>query len=389
MNIHEYQAKAVLRTFGVAVPAGVLATEVSEAVDACGKLGGGIWVVKAQIHAGGRGKAGGVRICRSPDEVRAAAESLLGQTLVTRQTGPAGKVVHKLYIEEGLGITSEFYLSLLVDREAEAVSFVVSPAGGVDIEEVAASTPEKICTRPVALDGVTEADSVVMADALGLPSGMRNDFHRLVNALLHTFTERDCSLLELNPLVMTAAQELVALDAKMVIDDNALYRQPDMRALRDTDEEDVREAEAARFGLNYIQLDGDIGCMVNGAGLAMATMDIIQLKGERPANFLDVGGGVTGEAVAEAFRLLFSDAHVQAVLVNIFGGIVRCDIIANGLLQAVKTHPMRVPVVMRLVGTREEEGRRLIRDAGLEVQWAADLDEAAEYAVAVARGATA
>jgi len=389
MNIHEYQAKAVLRTFGVAVPAGVLATEVSEAVDACGKLGGGIWVVKAQIHAGGRGKAGGVRICRSPDEVRAAAESLLGQTLVTRQTGPAGKVVHKLYIEEGLEIASEFYLSLLVDREAEAVSFVVSPAGGMDIEEVAASTPEKICTRPVALDAVTEADSAAMADVLDLPSGMRNDFHRLANALLCTFTERDCSLLELNPLVMTTAQELVALDAKMVIDDNALYRQPDMRALRDTDEEDAREAEAARFGLNYIQLDGGIGCMVNGAGLAMATMDIIQLKGERPANFLDVGGGVTVEAVAEAFRLLFSDTHVQAVLVNIFGGIVRCDIIANGLLQAVKTHPMRVPVVMRLVGTREEEGRRLIRDAGLEVQWAADLDEAAEYAVAVVRGTTA
>ncbi len=389
MNIHEYQAKAVLRAFGVPVPAGMLATEASEAVDACRKLGGNTWVVKAQIHAGGRGKAGGVRICRSPGKVRAAAESLLGQPLVTRQTGPAGKVVRKIYIEEVLDIAREFYLSLLVDREAEAVSFVVSPAGGMDIEEVAASTPEKICTWPVALDGVTKADIAAMADVLGLPFEMKDDLHRLANALLRVFIERDCTLLELNPLVLTGEGRLVALDAKMVLDDNALYRQPDMRALRDFDEEDAREVEAARFGLNYIQLDGDIGCMVNGAGLAMATMDIIQLKGERPANFLDVGGGVTVEAVAEAFRLLFSDTHVQAVLVNIFGGIVRCDIIANGLLQAVKTHPMRMPVIMRLVGTREEEGRKLIHDAGLDVRWAADLDDAAEYAAAAAREAAA
>jgi len=387
VNIHEYQAKAVLRDFGVPVPEGRLAMNVDEAVGACHEIGGNVWVVKAQIHAGGRGKAGGVRICRSADEVRAAATAMLGHTLVTRQTGPGGKVVHRLYIEAALDIAREFYLSLLVDREAEAVAFVVSPAGGMDIEEVAVSEPEKILTRPVALDGVAKADSAAMADVLGLPAGARGTFHTLANTLLRIFTERDCSLLELNPLVMTTAGELVALDAKMVLDDNALYRQPEMHALRDPDEEDVREAEAARFGLNYIQLDGDIGCMVNGAGLAMATMDIIRLKGAMPANFLDVGGGVTVEAVAEAFRLLFSDAHVRAVLVNIFGGIVRCDIIANGLLEAMKTYPMRVPVVMRLVGTREEEGRRLIHDAGLKVRWATDLDTAAEYAVAAAREA--
>jgi len=385
VNIHEYQAKAVLREFGVAVPAGVLAEDVDAAARACTTLGGQVWVVKAQIHAGGRGKAGGVRLCRSPDEVRAAAAALLGHALVTRQTGPSGKLVRKVYIEEGLDIVREFYLSLVVDREAEALAFVVSPAGGMDIEEVAASTPEKIHTRPVAPDGVTEADSTAMADALGLSAGLRTAFHTLADRLLRVFVERDCSLLELNPLVMTAEGELVALDAKMVLDDNALYRQPEMRALRDPDEEDAREAEAARFGLNYIQLDGDIGCMVNGAGLAMATMDIIRLKGEQPANFLDVGGGVTIEAVAEAFRLLFSDTHVRAILVNIFGGIVRCDIIANGLLEAVKTHPMCIPVIMRLVGTREEEGRRLIHDAGLDVRWATDLDEAAEYAATAAR----
>ncbi|MDX8407210.1 MAG: ADP-forming succinate--CoA ligase subunit beta [Mariprofundaceae bacterium] len=382
MNIHEYQAKAILRSFGVPTPRGVLATSAGEAIKAAESLAGSVWVVKAQIHAGGRGKAGGVRLCKSIDEVEAAAHALLGSTLITRQTGAAGKVVHKVYVEEGLDIASEFYLSLLVDREAEAVAFVVSPAGGMDIEAVAANTPEKILSTPIALQrGLSSEDTEAMADMLGLEGPAATAFDELAANLYRTFIEQDCSLLELNPLVLTGADELVALDAKIAIDDNALYRQPEVAAMRDADEEDPRETEAARFGLNYIALDGQIGCMVNGAGLAMATMDIIQLKGAKPANFLDVGGGVTVPAVTEAFKLLFSDEHVKAVLVNIFGGIVRCDIIANGLLEAIRTHPMRVPVIMRLVGTNEEEGRKLVRDAGLDVHWAADLDQAAEMAV--------
>ena len=381
MNIHEYQAKVILESFGVPTPRGILATSVAEAVAAAGALGESVWVVKAQIHAGGRGKAGGVRVCKSKEDVSAAADALLGSLLVTKQTGEAGKQVHKVYIEEGVDIASEFYLSLLVDRDAEAISFVVSPAGGMDIEEVAAKTPEKLLTRAIAVDaGLTDGDCTAMAAFLGLSGSAAGRFSEVAESLYRTFSERDCSLLELNPLILTGSGELVALDAKISIDDNALYRQPEAAAMRDADEEDPRETEAAKFALNYIALDGNIGCMVNGAGLAMATMDIIQLKGEKPANFLDVGGGVSVETVTEAFKLLFSDAHVKAVLVNIFGGIVRCDIIANGLLEAIKTHPMRVPVVMRLVGTNEEEGRRIVKDAGLDVRWAVDLDQAAEMA---------
>jgi len=381
MNIHEYQAKEILRSFGVPAPRGMLAKSVDQAVMAASELGGSIWVVKAQIHAGGRGKAGGVRVCRSVNEVEAAAAGLLGSMLVTKQTGEAGREVHKVYIEEGLEIASEFYLSLLVDREAEAVAFVVSPAGGMDIEEVAAKTPEKILTLPVAVDaGPTDTDFITMIEMLDLSGYAGEAFRKLAAGLYRTFTECDCSLLELNPLVLTGAGDLIALDAKIAFDDNALYRHPEVVAMRDTGEENPREIEAAQFGLNFIELDGNIGCMVNGAGLAMATMDIIQLKGEKPANFLDVGGGVTVEAVTEAFRLLFSDAHVKAVLVNIFGGIVRCDMIANGLIEAIKTHPVNVPVIMRLVGTHEEAGRRIVKDAGLDIHWAANLDEAAEMA---------
>lgn len=380
MNIHEYQAKELLAQFGVPVPRGSLALSVDEAAAAAGELGGSIWVVKAQIHAGGRGKAGGVRVCRSLDEVRDAASDLIGSNMVTKQTGEAGKEVRKLYVEEGLDIDHEFYLSLLVDRETETVSFVVSPSGGMDIEHVAEVTPEKILTVAVDADsGVTDAMATEMDEFLGLRDDVRTEFGELIRNLYQLFLERDASLLELNPLVLTGDGHF-ALDAKISIDDNALYRQQDTLAMRDLDEEDPRETEAAKSGLNYIALDGNIGCMVNGAGLAMATMDIIQLKGEKPANFLDVGGGVTIEAVREAFKLLFTDDHVKAVLVNIFGGIVRCDIIANGLLEAIKTHPMRVPVVMRLVGTNEEEGRQLIHDAGLDVRWAGDLDEAATLA---------
>ena len=386
MNIHEYQAKAILNEFGVPVPRGKLALSVNEAVAAMDQLGGELWVVKAQIHAGGRGKAGGVRICRSAAEVKAAAEDLLGSILVTKQTGEAGKQVNRLYVEEGLDIKSEFYLSLLVDRETEKVAFVVSPAGGMDIEEVAATKPEKILTMAVAGDQVSESESRTLAAFLGLEGTQVKACAALLSKLHRTFCDKDGSMLELNPLIVTGDGDLVALDAKFVADSNALYRHPEIVELRDLDEEDPREIEASQFGLNYIALDGHIGCMVNGAGLAMATMDIIQLKGDKPANFLDVGGGVTVDAVCEAFKLLFSDDHVKAVLVNIFGGIVRCDVIAQGLLEAIKTHPMNVPVVMRLVGTNEEEGRRLVKDAGLDVRWAADLDQAAEFAVAAARG---
>jgi len=381
MNIHEYQAKAVMASFGVPVPTGGVAVTVDEAVAAADALGGSVWVVKAQIHAGGRGKAGGVRLCHSRDEVKQAAGDLLGSVLVTKQTGEAGKRVNRLYIEQGINIAREFYLSLLVDRERECISFVVSAAGGMDIEQVAADTPEQIMTMPVAADAVSRQESASMAGCLGLADAQLADFHVLTNNLLTMFREKDGALLELNPLILTVTGDLVALDAKFVVDDNAIYRQPEIAALRDLDEEEPRETEAAEFGLNYIALDGNIGCMVNGAGLAMASMDIIQLKGDRPANFLDVGGGVTVEAVREAFHLLFGDAHVKAVLVNIFGGIVRCDIIANGLLEAIKVNPMRVPVVMRLVGTNETEGRQIIKEAGLDVRWADDLDQAAGMAV--------
>jgi len=381
MNIHEYQAKAVMASFGVPVPQGQMALTVAEAVAATESLGGAVWVVKAQIHAGGRGKAGGVRVCQSLEAVRDAAEGLLGSILITKQTGEAGKRVNRLYVEQGIDIAREFYLSLLVDRERECISFVVSPAGGMDIEQVAADTPEQILTMPVVGKTVSDQESACMASFLGLAVAQAADFHALVNNLYTMFCEKDGALLELNPLILSAAGELVALDAKFVVDDNAIYRQPEIAALRDLDEEEPREIEASEFGLNYIALDGNIGCMVNGAGLAMASMDIIQLKGDKPANFLDVGGGVTVEAVTEAFHLLFGDAHVKAVLVNIFGGIVRCDIIANGLIEAIKINPMRVPVVMRLVGTNEKEGRQIIKDAGLDVRWADDLDQAAGMAV--------
>ncbi len=386
MNIHEYQAKQVLAGFGVTVPQGALAETAEEARLAAESLAGDVWVVKAQIHAGGRGKAGGVRLCRSLDEAGQAAEDLIGSRLVTKQTGAAGKLVRKVWIEQGLNIANEFYVSLLIDRQCECISFMLSPDGGMDIEKVAADTPGRIMHLPIDSGAGLAADSCLqMASFLGLQGNQLESFSKLATGLYKAFQTKDASLIELNPLVLTAEGELMALDAKFSADDNALYRQEDLRGLRDADEEDQQEAEAARYGLNYIQLEGNIGCMVNGAGLAMATMDIIQLKGERPANFLDVGGGVTVEAVTEAFRLLFSDAHVKAVLVNIFGGIVRCDIIANGLLQAIKAQPMNIPVIMRLVGTHEDEGRRLIRDAGLKVQWAANLDEAAGLAAEAAR----
>jgi len=385
MNIHEYQAKALLAEFDVPVPKGVAAMSVADAVAAAKSLAGEVWVVKAQIHAGGRGKAGGVRLCRSLDEVEAAAHALLGSLLVTKQTGAVGKQVKRLYIEAGMDIDREFYVSLLVDRASERIAFVVSPAGGMDIEQVAADSPEQILTVVIAADTVSQQESATMAAWLGLSGDQVAEFYTLAGNLHRLFCAKDAAMLELNPLMLSGSGHLVALDAKFVVDDNALYRQLEITELRDLDEEDPRETEASQFGLNYIALDGQIGCMVNGAGLAMATMDIIQLKGDKPANFLDVGGGVTVDAVCEAFKLLFSDQHVKAVLVNIFGGIVRCDIIANGLIEAIKTHPMSVPVVMRLVGTNQDEGRAIVKNAGLDVRWADDLDQAAEFAVAAAR----
>jgi len=381
VNIHEYQAKTLLASFAIAVPAGKVIFSASEAKGVAEELDGNVWAVKAQIHAGGRGKAGGVKICKSLDEVQQAANDLMGSTLVTHQTGDAGKQVHRIYIESGISIAHEYYISLLVDREHECISFVVSPDGGMDIEAVAANTPE--CILNVSIDstsGLSGFHIRQMIFFLGLTGDVAKQFSQLVSQLYTMFQQTDASLLELNPLVLTTSDEFIALDAKFSVDDNALYRQPDIQALRDLDEEDHKEIEASKHGLNYIALDGSIGCMVNGAGLAMATMDMIQLKGKKPANFLDVGGGVTVETVKEAFILLFSDTHVKAVLVNIFGGIVRCDIIAQGLLEAIKTHPMQVPVVMRLVGTNEKEGQQLIADAGLNVQWAKDLDEAATLA---------
>jgi len=385
VNIHEYQAKALLASFGISVPKGKVVLKSSEARQAAQDLDAEIWAVKAQIHAGGRGKAGGVSICKSLDDVEAAANRMLGSTLVTHQTGPKGKEVHRLYIEAGVNIAHEYYLSLLVDREHECVSFVISPDGGMDIETVASKTPERILNISVdTAGGLSPYIIRKMIFFLKLEGETAKNFSKLASSLYTMFNSTDASLLELNPLVLTTDNIFIALDAKFSIDDNALYRQPNIQALRDLDEEDPKETQAAKSSLNYIALDGSIGCMVNGAGLAMATMDIIQLKGKKPANFLDVGGGVTVETVSEAFKLLFSDKHVKTILVNIFGGIVRCDIIAQGLLNAIKTNPMQVPVVMRLVGTNEKEGRQLIANAGLDVKWAKDLDEAATLAAEAA-----
>lgn len=384
MNIHEYQAKILLADAGITIPQGVVVQSQHEVENALAELGGGVHVVKAQIHAGGRGKAGGVRVCSSADAVHHAVASLLGKPLITHQTDAKGRIVHQLYIEEGLQIRQEFYLALLLDRDAGSAAFVVSAAGGMDIETVAAATPDKILTLPLH-PAIGAAPHILrrMAFFLGLTGDVLKQFCRLAGQLYDVFIRYDASLLELNPLVVTTDNQVVALDAKLSVDDNALYRQPRITAFRDLNEEDPRETLAASHGLNYIALDGSIGCMVNGAGLAMATMDMIHLKGAEPANFLDVGGGVTADAVCKAFALLFADAQVKGILVNIFGGIVRCDIIAQGLLNAVAEtgSNKRVPIVLRLVGTHEQEGQQMIRDAGLDVLWADDLDQAADAIV--------
>ncbi len=390
MNIHEYQAKAVLREFGVPVPKGIPAFSVEEALKAAAELPGPVWVVKAQIHAGGRGKAGGVKVVKSHDDVKAEATRILGSTLVTHQTGPKGKQVNRLYIEDGSAIAKEFYLSMLVDRVTSRVAIVVSTEGGMDIEAVAHDTPEKILT--ITIDPAT---SIMphhvrnVSKALGLDAELTKQMGALLPKLYKAFVDKDMSMLEINPLVVTKDNKLICLDAKIGFDGNALYRHPDIFALRDETEEDEKEIEASKYDLNYIALDGSIGCMVNGAGLAMATMDIIKLYGAEPANFLDVGGGASKEKVTAAFKIITSDPKVKGILINIFGGIMKCDIIAEGVVAAVKEVGLQVPLVVRLEGTNVDLGKKIIKESGLNVLPADDLDDAAQKIVAAVKKAAA
>jgi succinyl-CoA synthetase beta subunit len=387
MNVHEYQAKALLSGFGVPVPRGVAVFSVDEAVKAAQDLGGPVYVVKAQIHAGGRGKAGGVKVVKSLDEVKQAAQRMLGATLVTPQTGPRGKEVNRLYIEEGAAIDREFYLSALVDRATSRVAFVVSTEGGMDIEEVAKTHPEKIVTFSVdPATGIMPHHGRTVAQALGLKNDLAKQAESLIAKLYQAAIAKDMSLLEINPLIVTKTGQLICLDAKIGFDDNALYRHPDVMALRDLTEEDEKEIEASKYDLNYVALDGTIGCMVNGAGLAMATMDIIKLYGEEPANFLDVGGGATKEKVTAAFKIITSDEKVKGILVNIFGGIMKCDIIAEGVVAAVRDVGLRVPLVVRLEGTNVDLGKEIIAKSNLNVVSADDLDDAAQKIVKAVRG---
>ena len=388
MNIHEYQAKAVLREFGVPTSRGIPAFSVDEAVKAANELGGPVWVVKAQIHAGGRGKAGGVKVVKSIDDVKKEATRILGSTLVTHQTGPKGKQVNRLYIEEGSAIDKEFYLSMLVDRESSRVAIVASTEGGVNIEEVAHDTPEKITT--ITVDPVTNIcphHVRAISKALGLDADLQKQMSPLLTNLYRAFVDADMSMLEINPLVITKDKKLLCLDAKVSFDANALFLHPKIAELRDETEEDAKEIEASKYDLNYISLDGSIGCMVNGAGLAMATMDIIKLYGMAPANFLDVGGGATKEKVAAAFKIITSDPKVKGILVNIFGGIMKCDIIAEGVVAAVKEVGLKVPLVVRLEGTNVELGKKIIKESGLNVVPADDLDDAAQKVVAAVKKA--
>ncbi len=397
MNIHEYQAKAVLSEFGVAISKGVPVLKAEDAAAAAKALPGPIWVVKSQIHAGGRGKGkfkeasagdkGGVRIAKSVAEVAENAKQMLGATLVTVQTGAHGKQVNRLYIEEGSDIDKEFYLSLLVNRETSKVSFVVSTEGGVNIEDVAHSAPEKIISFSVdPATGIMGHHGRAVAKALNLTGDLAKQAEKLTTQLYNAFVAKDMAMLEINPLVVTKQGSLRVLDAKVAFDDNALFRHPEVAALRDTTEEDAKEIEASKYDLNYIALDGTIGCMVNGAGLAMATMDIIKLYGMEPANFLDVGGGATVEKVAAAFKIITSDPNVKGILVNIFGGIMKCDVIAEGVVAAVKQVGLKVPLVVRLEGTNVELGKKIIRESGLNVLPADNLDDAAQKIVKAVKG---
>ena len=387
MNIHEYQGKEIFRKFGVPTPRGVPAFSVDEAVSAAQSLAGKVWVVKAQIHAGGRGKGGGVKLARSIEEVRSLATQMLGMKLVTHQTGPEGRIVRRLLIEEGADIRKEYYLAVVVDRGLQRGVMMGSSEGGVNIEEVAEHTPEKI--HKVAVDpfgGLKDAEAELLSHKIGIPSELVPQARDLLKGIYKVFDECDCSLTEVNPLITTGDGRVVALDAKLNFDSNALFRHPDIVALRDLDEEDPAEVEASKFDLNYIQLDGDIGCLVNGAGLAMATMDTIKLYGGSPANFLDVGGGATAEKVTEAFKIMLKNPKLKAILVNIFGGIMKCDVIATGVVTAARQVSLRVPLVVRLEGTNVDLGKKILADSGLPIISATDMGDAAQKVVAAAKG---
>ncbi|HWK75773.1 MAG TPA: ADP-forming succinate--CoA ligase subunit beta [Povalibacter sp.] len=386
MNLHEYQSKQLFARYGIPVPTGQVAATAAEAADAARQIGGSKWVVKAQVHAGGRGKAGGVKLVDSPEAAAKAAEAMFGKQLVTHQTGPEGLPIHQVFVEQGSKIVRELYLSLVLNREKSEVAFIASAAGGMDIEEVAEHTPEKIIRvniHPAA--GLQPSQCRVLAFGLGLEGKQVEEFAKIAHALYKLYLEKDASLVEINPLIVTGEGHLVALDAKINIEDNALFRQKELAGWRDESQEDETERAAAKHELNYVSLDGDIACMVNGAGLAMATMDLIQLHGGAPANFLDVGGGATRERVTEAFNLILSNQNVNAILVNIFGGIVRCDMIAEGIIHAVKDVGVQVPVVVRIEGTNAEQGRKLLAESGLAIIAASDLTDAAKKVVAAAK----
>lgn len=388
MNVHEYQAKKLMKQFGINVLGGEVANTVDEAVSAAEKLGGKVWVVKAQIHAGGRGKAGGVKLAKSLDEVRAHATDILGKTLVTHQTGPEGKKVLKLLIEEGCEIDHEYYVGLVLDRATGRITFMASSEGGVEIEKVAAETPEKIIK--VAIDpssGYTSFIGRKLAYGIGMKDKeMIKKASKFFEGLYNLYVAKDCTIAEINPLVVTKGGDVIALDAKLNFDDNALFRQPDVNEMRDPTEESAKEIEAGEFGLSYIELDGNIGCLVNGAGLAMGTLDIIKLHGGEPANFLDVGGSATQDTVQKAFSIILSDPNVKAILVNIFGGIMKCDIIANGVVGAARELNLEVPLVVRLEGTNVALGKKILNESGLKIIAAEDLADAAKKVVAAAKG---
>ena len=388
MKIHEYQAKQLLAKAGLAVPKGLVCETVDEAVAAYEELGVPIAVVKAQIHAGGRGKGGGVRVVRSLEECREAAQAILGMQLRTHQTGPEGQKVRKVWVEEGSAIAKEYYVGIVIDREQKCPVVMASSEGGMNIEDVAAKTPEKILKAPFSpADGLAESEARRLAEGIGMPAELVPQAMSFLSGLAKLFCELDCSLAEINPLVHTEDGKVIALDGKMNFDDNALFRHEDIAAMRDLDEEDPKEIEARKYDLSYIALDGNIGCMVNGAGLAMSTMDVIKLYGGEPANFLDVGGGATTENVTAAFRILLGDEHVQGVLINIFGGIMKCDVIANGVVEAVKQVDLRVPLVVRLEGTNVEAGRSILNESGLPLITAEDLDDAAQKVCGAVKGA--
>ena len=387
MDIHEHQAKDLLRQYDIPTPSGYVAFTIDEAIKAAKKLPGPIFVVKAQIHAGGRGKAGGVKVVKNLDEVKNSAETILGKKLITHQTGSEGKVVQRLYIEDGCDINAEYYFSMVIDRVTSRVSIIASTEGGMDIEKVAKETPEKILSFNIdPTIGFQPFHSRLIANELKLKDSSFKQAGKFFNQLYKLFIEKDASLLEINPLVLTSENSLIALDAKMSFDNNALFKHPDIMSLRDETEEDPAEILASKFDLAYIKLDGTIGCLVNGAGLAIATMDIIKLKGASPANFLDVGGSATKEKVTEAFKIILSDSTVEGILVNIFGGIMRCDIIASGVVAAAKTLSLSKPLVVRLAGTNVEEGKKILRDSGLKIIPADDLDDAAMKIVSAVKG---